>query len=185
MPPQTRRRAPAQPAGPIPVESLRHDDTRANLPTADAHDLVDDSVSAPRVLDVSRNTALDPQLVWRGKDEQDETLAVQAPPICIQEKIDPRALVEDLQRASSQQVDGDEPTLFDDFDGLEGYESVEYYRHQANWSNRMILGDSLEVMASLSEREDLRGQVQCIYLDPPYGIRQGPGKVAGVGAGLG
>jgi adenine-specific DNA-methyltransferase len=48
---------------------------------------------------------------------------------------------------------------------------TEFYQHEANWSNRMILGDSLQVMASLAEREGLRGQVQCIYFDPPYGIK--------------
>ena len=48
---------------------------------------------------------------------------------------------------------------------------TEFYQHDANWSNRMILGDSLQVMASLAEREGLRGKVQCIYIDPPYGIK--------------
>ena len=50
-------------------------------------------------------------------------------------------------------------------------DKTEFYQHDQNWSNRMILGDSLQVMASLAEREGLRGKVQCIYLDPPYGIK--------------
>ena len=50
-------------------------------------------------------------------------------------------------------------------------DKTEFYQHEQNWSNRMILGDSLQVMASLAEREGLRGKVQCIYLDPPYGIK--------------
>lgn len=163
---------PAQP----PVEAFEHDDHRVNIPTADAHDLVDDAVHAPKILLVERDTGLDPQLVWTGKDAQDPTLEVAAPPLWIQEKVDPRAIIEDLKRSSRRSASaGDgEPSLFDgfeDFDGLDGFESVDYYRHQANWSNRMILGDSLEVMASLAEREDLRGQVQCIYIDPPYGIK--------------
>ena len=49
-------------------------------------------------------------------------------------------------------------------------DKTEFYQHDANWSNRMILGDSLQVMGSLAEREGLRGRVQCIYFDPPYGI---------------
>ena len=63
--------------------------------------------------------------------------------------------------------------LFADFNGLEGDATAktEFYQHDANWTNRMILGDSLQVMASLAEREGLRGKVQCIYIDPPYGIK--------------
>jgi adenine-specific DNA-methyltransferase len=61
--------------------------------------------------------------------------------------------------------------LFADFNGMpKGVDKTEFYQHDQNWSNRMILGDSLQVMASLAEREGLRGRVQCIYLDPPYGI---------------
>ncbi|GAB3222350.1 site-specific DNA-methyltransferase [Kineococcus gypseus] len=166
MPPRKRAEAPAAPVG---VDSIRHGDKRTNLPTADSRDLVGADVTAPRVLDVQRNTALDPQLVWRGKDAQDEALRVPAPPIYIQEKIEPRALIADLRK---QRVPEDEPaTLFAEFDGLKDYETLEFYQHEANWSNRMILGDSLEVMASLAEREDLRGKVQCIYIDPPYGIK--------------
>ena len=61
--------------------------------------------------------------------------------------------------------------LFADFNGLDETARTEFYQHDANWTNRMILGDSLQVMASLAEREGLRGQVQCIYIDPPYGIK--------------
>jgi len=103
-----------------------------------------------------RDPSLDPQLVWKGKDEQDATdLVVDAPPIFIQETIDPRVLVESLR------------------DTAGAGEPVEHHRHAAGWSNRMILGDSLHVMASLAEREHLRGQVQMLYIDPPYGIRFG------------
>src|SRR4051794_23049171 len=66
----------------------------------------------------------------------------------------------------------DQFDLFADFNGLPNEEArTEFYQHDGHWSNRMILGDSLQVMASLAEREGLRGQVQCIYIDPPYGIR--------------
>ena len=94
---------------------------------------------------------------------------VDAPPIYIQEKIVPQVIIENLRKV----VEKPELSLFDDFDGLEGYEAVEYYQHEANWSNRMILGDSLQVMASLAEKENLRGKVQMVYLDPPYGIKFG------------
>ncbi len=113
-------------------------------------------------------------LVWKGKellDEQD--LQVDAPPIYIQEKIDPRVLIENLRQTAAAGEAEPELTLFDTFDGLSELDLVEFYKHSANWSNRMILGDSLQVMASLAERERLRGKVQMIFMDPPYGIKFG------------
>ncbi|WP_250290925.1 DNA methyltransferase, partial [Frankia sp. CiP1_Cm_nod1] len=171
MPP--RRKAPAQ-AGPVPVTSIRHDDKRVNIPTADAHDFIPDEVEQPVTVVYQRDPSLDPQLVWKGKDAQDSVdLAVTAPPVYIQEKIDPLVLVEEVRKASARGAQQDELDLFADFDGLDDFDAVDYYRHAANWSNRMILGDSLEVMGSLAEREDLRGKVQMIFFDPPYGIKFG------------
>jgi adenine-specific DNA-methyltransferase len=111
------------------------------------------------------------QLVWRGKDRQDWTdLVVNVPPIYVQEKVHPKALIDDLVRRSKAAKD-DGPDLFADFNGLDAEAKTEFYEHDQHWSNRMILGDSLQVMASLAEREKLRGKVQAIYFDPPYGIR--------------
>ena len=128
-----------------------------------------------RVAYERRNRDLDPQLVWRGKDEQDESdLVVNAPPLYIQEKVHPKALIDDLVRQSRNGHESDERqlNLFADFNGLpEDADRTEFYKHDANWSNRMVLGDSLQVMASLAEREGLQGKVQCIYIDPPYGIK--------------
>jgi adenine-specific DNA-methyltransferase len=157
-----------------PVESITHDDTRVNIPTADAHDLVTDEVQQISQLRYPRNVDLDPQLVWRGKDEQDnDDLFVDVPPIYIQEKVDPRVIIENLRDTTKKPEDEPELTLFDTFDGLDDMQSVEFYQHASNWSNRMILGDSLQTMASLSERESLRGKVQMMYMDPPYGIKFG------------
>jgi adenine-specific DNA-methyltransferase len=154
--------------------TVKHAEKRLNIPTADAYDFVDDEAARPAQLRYPRDPSLDPQLVWKGKDEQDAAdLVVDAPPVYIQEKIDPRVLVENLRRTAQAGEQEPEATLFDSFDGLEGWQTVEFYRHPANWSNRMILGDSLQVMASLAEKENLRGQVQMIYMDPPYGIRFG------------
>ena len=114
------------------------------------------------------------QLVWRGKDTQDwSDLVVQAPPLYIQEKIHPKAIIDDLKRQTRKRRDEqtDAPDLFGDFNGIDAEAKTEFYAHDQNWSNRMILGDSLQVMASLAEREGLRGKVQCIYFDPPYGIK--------------
>ncbi len=116
----------------------------------------------------------DAQLVWRGKDTQDwSDLVVQAPPIYVQEKIHPKAIIEDLKRQTKERRDEDSGTfdLFGDFNGLDPGARTEFYQHDQHWQNRMILGDSLQVMASLAEREGLRGKVQCIYFDPPYGIK--------------
>ena len=158
------------------VETLRHEDaSRTNIPTAEYQSMVRQEEESPiRVAYERRNRDLDPQLVWRGKGAQDESdLVVNAPPLYIQEKVHPKALIADLIRQSKENREPAEHQIdmFSDFNGLpEGIDRTEFYRHDANWSNRMILGDSLQVMASLAEKEGLQGKVQCIYIDPPYGI---------------
>ena len=160
------------------VEAITHTgDSRRNIPTAELAPVMSDADREDiRVAYERRNRDLDPQLVWRGKDEQDETdLITPAPPLYIEEKVHPKALIDDLirhSRDSEEEPDEYQTDLFADFNGLpEGADKTEFYKHDANWSNRMVLGDSLQVMASLAEREGLRGKVQCIYIDPPYGIR--------------
>ena len=162
------------------VEALTHGEaSRKNIPTAEYQPLLgSDARRTVPVVYERRNRDLDPQLVWRGKDEQDwSELVVPAPPLFIQEKVHPKVLIDDLLRRSRAdaeaggEADG-QPDLFADFNGLPSDDArAEFYQHDANWSNRMILGDSLQVMASLAEREGLRGKVQCIYIDPPYGIK--------------
>jgi adenine-specific DNA-methyltransferase len=160
--------------GPTRVDAITHGDKRTNLPTADAQEFMTEEAEAVPKLLYERDPSLDPQLVWKGKDEQDGVdLEVDAPPIYIQEKIDPRVLIENLRRTAEAGAPEPELTLFETFDGLGELDLVDFYRHEANWSNRMILGDSLQVMASLAEREALRGKVQMIYMDPPYGIKFG------------
>ena len=160
------------------VETLRHEDaSRKNIPTAEYQAVMaEDDRNPIRVAYERRNRDLDPQLVWRGKDEQNwSDLVVQAPPLFIQEKVHPKVLIDDLRQRSKETGDGEanlQADLFADFNGLPSADAqTEFYEHDANWSNRMILGDSLQVMASLAEREGLRGKVQCIYIDPPYGIK--------------
>ena len=160
------------------VKTITHDDaSRKNIPTAEYQSVMHKDEQNPiRVAYERRNRDLDPQLVWRGKDEQDwSDLVVHAPPLYIQEKVHPKVLIDDLRRQTEAQKQARVPQqmdLFADFNGLpnEGA-NTEFYQHDANWSNRIILGDSLQVMASMAEREGLRGKVQCIYLDPPYGIK--------------
>src|SRR5438067_6977870 len=159
------------------VETLKHEaDKRKNIPTAEFQSVLKPDEQKPIAKRYPRNTDLDPQLVWRGKDEQDwSDLVVHAPPLYIQEKVQPKVLIDDLLRTTKEhEHDSGEltPDLFADFNGIpKGVDKTEFYQHDQNWSNRIILGDSLQVMASLAEREGLRGKVQCIYFDPPYGIR--------------
>ena len=173
---RTRTRTPKS------VENITHEEEkRRNLPSAEHQTLMSDEETSPlQVAYKRRNRDLDPQLVWRGKDEQDlSDLRVNAPPLYIQERVHPKALVDDLMRETksareleSESTQPDFADLFADFNGLPSEEAkTEFYQHDANWSNRMVLGDSLQVMASIAEREGLRGKVQCIYIDPPYGIR--------------
>jgi adenine-specific DNA-methyltransferase len=165
-------------SGPTKVESIRHKDKRANIPTEELRDFVAEDELAPKAILYPRDPSLDPQLVWKGKDEQDrEDLTVPVVPIYIQEKIHPQAIINALPRI--EQTGDVQPNLFADFNGLEGdfEKQIDFYSQkddrQKHWSNRMILGDSLLVMTSLAEKEGLKGKVQAIYLDPPYGIKFG------------
>lgn len=173
------------------IEQITHTEAkRKNIPTVEhqsvmqQHEQAPVKVRYPRGSDglsdekAQRNRDLDPQLVWRGKDQQDwSDLVVNAPPLYIQEKVKPKALIDDLRRQTEERRDAATPKsgsldLFGEFNGLpEGVDRTEFYQHEGHWQNRMILGDSLQVMASLAEREGLRGKVQCIYFDPPYGIK--------------
>jgi adenine-specific DNA-methyltransferase len=166
----------SQPKTPLEVNAISHQDAkRVNIPSAENQSIVADDIVVPKKIIYPRKVDLDPQMVWHGKDEQDQSdLEVTAPPLYIQEKIHPKVLIDDLRTMTNanqppreQQVD-----LFADFNGLPSTDArTEFYQHEQHWSNRMILGDSLQVMGSLAEREGLRGKVQCIYFDPPYGIK--------------
>ena len=162
-----------------PIASVRHKDTRKNIPTEELRDFVAEDEQAPKKMLYPRNPDLDPQLVWKGKDEQDaKPLEVPLVPIYIQEKIHPQAIIEDFRRSAeikSRKLDDCSGGLFADFNGLPADfdQRVDFYHHEGHWSNRLILGDSLLVMSSLAEKEGLKGKVQMIYLDPPYGIKFG------------
>jgi adenine-specific DNA-methyltransferase len=165
------------PAAKKNVVTLTHEEaSRKNIPTAEYQSVMRTDEQSPiRVAYERRNRDLDPQLVWRGKDVQEwSDLVVPAPPLYIQEKVHPKVLIDDLKRRTESGTDKSLPQfdLFADFNGLPSEDAkTEFYQHDAHWSNRLILGDSLQVMASLAEREGLRGKVQCIFFDPPYGIK--------------
>ncbi|HUU81485.1 MAG TPA: site-specific DNA-methyltransferase, partial [Acidobacteriota bacterium] len=157
----------------VNIEAFKYKERRANIPTEELRDFVVKDEASPKTIMYPRDPSLDPQLVWRGKDEQDsQDLEVPAVPVYIQEKIHPKHIIEDL-RAQAKKGKPAQLDLFADFNGLQFEELVEFYQHEQNWTNRMILGDSLLVMTSLAEKEGLKGRVQMIYIDPPYGIKFG------------
>jgi adenine-specific DNA-methyltransferase len=168
-----------KPTGPTPIDAIKHKDARVNIPTQELRGFVATDEAAPPRMLYLRDASLDPQLVWKGKDEQDAAaLDVPVVPVYIQEKIHPQVIVENLRQTAKAGEQEPELTLFDDFNGIDDFDKkVDFYSHaagsQPNWSNRMILGDSLLVMASLAEKEGLKGKVQTIYFDPPYGIKFG------------
>lgn len=174
----------------VRIEALTHDEkTRTNIPTAELESLADESSATldnlsyqrrnnpDRNADLySRDRDLDPQLVWRGKDDEDRfPLTIDFSPIYIQEKIHPKTIIDDIRRRSydGNVTDGEEtPNLFSEWAGeLSPENNIEFYKHDLKWSNRIILGDSLQVMNSLATKEEIKGKVQCVFLDPPYGIK--------------
>jgi adenine-specific DNA-methyltransferase len=162
--------------GSTPIDSVKHKDKRANIPTEELRGFVADDEKKPTIIRYQRDQSLDPQLVWNGKDEQDsKDLEVPAVPIYIQEKIHPHAIIEDFRQQAKQHEPEQLGLFASDFNGLEFDKLIEFYEHKdgVKWSNRMILGDSLLVMNSLAEKEGLKGKVQMIYIDPPYGIKFG------------
>lgn len=173
-----RKKPAPKTAAAVPVEAHKHvADRRPNIPTRETAAFAPDEPAPPFV--AARDRSLDPQLVWKGKDEQDaRPLEVPAVPIHVHEKVHPQAIIEDVRAwaavSPTRQQGHRQPDLFADFNGLDDFaKKLEFYQHDQHWTNRLILGDSLLVMASLAERERLRGKVQCVYFDPPYGIKFG------------
>jgi adenine-specific DNA-methyltransferase len=168
-------------SNPINIEVVKHKDKRKNIPTEELRDFVKEDENRPKEIKFpgllyARDQSLDPQLVWKGKDRQDsEELTVPAVPIYIQEKIHPQVIIEDVRAQAKKEKPEAQFNLFADFNGLpEDFDKrVDFYKWDGNWSNRMVLGDSLLVMTSLAEKERLKGQIQMIYIDPPYGIKFG------------
>lgn len=155
-----------------PIEGYTHRDKRINNPTEEARDFFNDDEKVPVRIEYPRDPSLDPQLVWKGKDQQDsQALEVESVPIYIQEKIKPQAIIENIRKTAQEK--NQQPDLYEGFDGIDFEDLIDCYQHEQNWANRMILGDSLLAMNSLAEKERLKGQVQMIYIDPPYGIKFG------------
>jgi adenine-specific DNA-methyltransferase len=145
----------------VPVEDYEHSEAkRTNNPPAGLAHLDREETPTKKL---AYDPHLDPQMVWAGKAER-ASVNVPAPSVHVHEELSAQKIVGSVRRQRAQQP------LFD-VGELDPAKAVEFYRHDMNWSNRMILGDSLVAMSSLLERERLAGQVQCVYMDPPYGIK--------------
>ncbi|KKS96376.1 MAG: adenine specific DNA methylase Mod [Candidatus Gottesmanbacteria bacterium GW2011_GWA2_43_14] len=153
-----------------PVESYKHQDQRLSIPTQELSEFVPAEQKRPKKTTYKYDPSLDPQLIWAGKEEKTE-LNVDSVPIYIQEKISPEAIIAKLREEGGDT--GIQYQLFGDVPDQSFNKIVDFYKHNDNWRNRLILGDSLQVMNSLLEKEGMREKVQMVYIDPPYGIRFG------------
>ncbi|MBU1089939.1 site-specific DNA-methyltransferase, partial [Patescibacteria group bacterium] len=169
-----------------PVKSYKHESKRVRIPTQEesvklsARDKQPikkkydyDPSFDPQLSWVGKynpETETNPQLNWAGKKEQGAELAVPTVPIYVQEKISPEAIIARLKLGAEENP---QMMLFGETAAEQFGKAVDFYKHEDNWQNRMILGDSLLVMNSLLEKEGMRGRVQTIYIDPPYGIKFG------------
>jgi adenine-specific DNA-methyltransferase len=161
--PKKKTRAPAAPrsTGGEPTGDYRHDETRKNNPPAGLIDL--DKPPQQPTRKYAYDPHLDPQLQWSGKQEH-TSFEVDTVSLHIHERISAQAIMRAVKREDAQR------SLFGE-DNLPESKAIDFYAHDVGWSNRLVLGDSLLVMNSLLEREQMAGKVQCIYVDPPYGVK--------------
>lgn len=165
-----RRKKISPPTTAAPVKSYKHNSKRAHIPTQEESAKLSAREKQPVKKKYDYDPSLDPQLVWAGKKEQGAEFAVPTVPIYVQEKIAPEAIVARLKAGLNESA---QQMLFGETAETQFKKAVDFYKHEDNWQNRMILGDSLQVMNSLLEKEGMRGRVQTIYIDPPYGIKFG------------
>ena len=160
----------AQPTTAAPVSSYKHTGKRVRIPTQEESIRLSPSEKRPQKKQYAYDPSLDPQLVWAGKQEQGAEFGVSTVPIYVQEKIAPESLIARLKAGAD---DNAQQMLFGETAQEQIGKAVDFYKHEDNWQNRMILGDSLTVMNSLLQKEGMRGRIQTIYIDPPYGIKFG------------
>jgi len=153
-----------------PVASYKHDAKRVRIPTQEESVELSARDKQPVKTRYAYDPSIDPQLVWAGKKEQGAEFTVPTVPIYVQEKVAPEAIIARIKSGVNEIA---QMMLFGDTAETQFHKAVDFYKHEDNWQNRMILGDSLLVMNSLLEKEGMRGKVQTIYIDPPYGIKFG------------
>lgn len=165
-----KRKKTIQPTEAAPVKSYKHDSKRARIPTQEESTKLSARDKQPVKKKYEYDPSLDPQLIWSGKKELGDELAVPTVPIYVQEKIAPEAIIARLKLGAQE---SSQMMLFGETAEMQIGKAIDFYKHEDNWQNRLILGDSLLVMNSLLEKEGMRGKVQTIYFDPPYGIKFG------------
>jgi hypothetical protein len=156
-----------------PIEQYDHKSkTRINNPPVGlVTPRTDPPVTSRRTYDYDPH--LDPQLVWAGKSEH-TSFEVPTVSLHVHERIDPRTIIEAVRKRNGVPLKPAQGYLFESREENPPLrEAVDFYRHPHGWTNRLIAGDSLLVMNSLLEKEGMAGQVQMVYIDPPYGIRYG------------
>lgn len=181
--------SPKKPAksGKRPIERYEHTDKkRVNnppvglvtpetdplLPTHKVYDYVEPVPSVKPGKDLDYDPHLDPQLVWAGKKEH-ASFEVPTVSLHVHETIDPRTIIEAVRKHNGNGLPV-QPSLFErPEEKMALRDAIDFYKHSHGWSNRLIAGDSLLVMNSLLEKEGMGGQVQTVYMDPPYGIKYG------------
>jgi len=155
-----------------PPVGLVTPETDPPLPTHKVYDYIDPVPSVKPNKELDYDPHLDPQLVWAGKKEH-ASFEVPTVSLHVHETIDPRTIVEAVRKRNGNGGPV-QPSLFErPEEKLSLHDAIDFYKHSHGWSNRLIAGDSLLVMNSLLEKEGLAGQVQMVYLDPPYGIKYG------------
>src|ERR1039458_9591560 len=118
---------PRTPKSPTPVIATKHKDKRANIPTEELRDFVQDQEKTPKTILYPRDPSLDPQLVWKGKDEQDSApLEVPSVPIYIQEKIHPQVIIANLRETAREVAQNESAELFGDFNGIKFEQLVDF-----------------------------------------------------------
>ncbi len=144
-------------------------------PVASTHKTYDYVAPVPSVKprqELDYDPHLDPQLLWAGKKEH-SSFEVPTVSLHVHERIDPHTIIEAVRKRNGTAL----PVQASLFERREENpplrEAIDFYRHPHGWSNRLIAGDSLLVMNSLLEKEGMAGQVQMVYIDPPYGIKYG------------
>ena len=152
------------------IEAYSHDgEERANNPPAGLVTPNTDPDKGDRQT-YRHDPHLDPQLQWAGKAEH-TAFEVPTQSLHVHERIDPRTIMEAVRNSNGS--NGGQASLFEEERDIPLRQAIEFYKHSNNWSNRLIAGDSLLVMNSLLQKENMAGRVQCVYMDPPYGIRYG------------
>ncbi len=171
-----KRTSERRPRARRPSSPSRHKDTRTNIPTEELRDFVADDEKAPKTHALPARPVARSAAGLEGQGRAGPAPTWPCPSCRSTSRRRSTRRRSSSTCASTAKAGEQEPelTLFADFNGLDDFDKkVDFYHHDQHWSNRMILGDSLLVMTSLAEKEGLKGKVQMIYLDPPYGIKFG------------